>query len=64
MSMAKSNTTSAAVRDRYAQQMSFRLSEREAKALHILAQRDGSQAAPLLRKYIREAYRAVFGKEV
>jgi DNA-binding GntR family transcriptional regulator len=44
--------------------MSFRLTEKEAKALHLLAQRDGSKAAALLRRYIRETYRLIFGKEV
>ena len=44
--------------------MSFRLSVKEAEALHKLAARDGLQAAGLLRRFIRDEYREKFGKEV
>lgn len=64
MYMSKSNTLAAKVREEYSQQMSFRLSKREATALHLLAQRDGAQAASLLRRFIRDAFRTTFGKEV
>lgn len=52
------------VRTPYDVQMSFRLQPKEQRALHLLAERDGMKAAAMLRKYIREMYRATFGKEV
>jgi hypothetical protein len=57
-------TTAADVRDAYNTQMSFRLQAREQRALHLLAERDGVLAAGLIRRWIREAYRTTFGKEV
>lgn len=59
-----SASTAAKVRDEYAAQMTFRLQEKEQRALHLLAERDGMKAASLLRRYIREMYRTTFGKEV
>lgn len=52
------------IREAYDVQMTFRLQPGEQRALHLLAQRDGMKAAAMLRRFIREQYRTVFGKEV
>ena len=63
--MPKSRDSKAVdVREAYDVQMTFRLQPSEQRALHLLAQRDGMKAAAMLRRFIRESYRQVFGKEV
>lgn len=59
-----SPSTAANLRNPYDVQMTFRLQEKEQRALHLLAERDGSKAASLLRRFIRDAFRNTFGKEV
>jgi len=64
MAKSRPSTAAADIRDPYNVQMTFRAQACELRALHLLAERDGSKAASLLRRWIRESYRAAFGKEV
>lgn len=65
MSKSSSHASHAAdVREAYEAQMTFRLTEKEQRGLHLVAARKGTKAASLLRMYIREVYRTTFGKEL
>lgn len=49
---------------RYIRRYTLRLSEAEIEAVHVLASRKGLPTSALVRQWIQDAYKKVFGKGV